>query len=151
MAASSSRDSTGTEGAPGAAVTSSADRNHVILRGRVAADPTSLELPSGDPLVTVRLVVRRPDPGEQRGSQPRGSGARAGQSVDTLDCSAWRPRVRRSVLSWAAGDVVEVQGAVRRRFWRGPVGLQSRWEIEVESAHRLTRAPSAPRSRVERA
>jgi len=159
MAASRTRDRAGAEGTAGAAgsvATGSGDRNHVVLRGRVAADPTCLVLPSGDPLVTFRLVVRRPDPTDHRGSPPRasqarGSQPRAAQSVDTLDCSAWRPRVRRSVLSWTAGDVVEVQGAVRRRFWRGPAGLQSRWEVEVESVQRLTRASSATRSRVERA
>ena len=117
------------------------DHNHVVLRGRVAAEPVSMELPSGDPLVTVRLVVRRPDGPARRGLQV----------VDTLDCSAWRPGVRRSVLGWVAGDVVEVTGSVRRRFWRGPSGPQSRWEVEIASARRLNRRQSPSRSGAERA
>jgi len=30
--------------------------------------------------------------------------------------------VRRSALRWVQGDVVEVTGALRRRFWRTPAG-----------------------------
>jgi hypothetical protein len=38
-----------------------------------------------------------------------------------------------------------VTGAVRRRFWRGPVGPESRWEIEIGSLGKL--AVVAPVSR----
>ena len=113
------------------------DENHVVLRGRLAAEPLAFDLPSGDPLVTVRLVVRRPATRSPRPGAP---------TVDTLECSAWRPGVRRVVSSWAAGDVVEVAGSLRRRFWRGPNGAQSRWEVEVAKARRLSRSTTTVRS-----
>lgn len=110
------------------------DCNDVVLRGRVAATPVETELPSGDLLVTVRLVVRRSGSLTPRPGSP---------TVDTLQCSAWRPGVRRAVRSWSAGDIVEVAGALRRRFWRGAAGTQSRWEVELSSARRLRRAAVA--------
>jgi len=102
-------------------------RNHVQLVGRVAADPVTIELPSGDEVVTVRLVVGR------------GPRARRPPSVDTIECSAWSAKSRRSVSSWNEGDVVSVEGALRRRFWRGAQGAQSRYEVEVALARRIKR------------
>ena len=113
------------------AVATSADRTHVNtvrLRGRVSAAATERVLPSGDVIVTARLVIRRP-----------AGPARSRQPVDTLDCQAWSARNRRSLLSWQPGELVEVEGAVRRRFRRGPAGLSSRVEVEVASARRLSR------------
>ncbi len=101
--------------------------NQVQLVGRVAADPVTIELPSGDEVVTVRLVVER------------GPHARRPPSVDTIDCSAWSAKSRRTVSSWNEGDVVSVEGALRRRFWRGAQGAQSRYEVEVAVARRIKR------------
>jgi single-strand DNA-binding protein len=106
--------------------------NQVRLRGRVSAAPENRVLPSGDRLVSARLVVARP-PGP----------ARLRQSVDVLDCVAWTARARRLVTGWQPGSVVEVEGAIRRRFRRGPAGLTSRVEIEVVSARRVRPAPVA--------
>ncbi len=78
-----------------------ADRNDVVLVGRVSADPEVKELPSGDCVWLFRLVVRRPE------------GTASRQTVDTLECSAWSPRVQRSVSVWREGDRVEVTGSVR--------------------------------------
>lgn len=103
------------------------DQNFVRLTGRVPAAPTERVLPSGDPLVTWRLVVDRP---------ARRAG---GASIDTIDCTAWTAGSRRSALSLSPGVVVEVTGALRRRFWRGPAGPASRCEVEV-SAIRKVRA-----------
>lgn len=100
--------------------------NSVRLRGRVSAGGQQRQLPSGDLLVTARLVVRRP-----------AGVARSRQPVDTLDCLAWSARARRSLLSWEPGELVEVEGAVRRRFRRGPDGATSRVEIEVIGARRV--------------
>ena len=106
--------------------------NHVQLVGRVAADPVTIELPSGDEVVSVRLVVAR-------GPQTRRPDARRPPSVDTIDCSAWSAKSRRSVSAWNEGDVVSVEGALRRRFWRGAQGAQSRYEVEVALARRIKR------------
>lgn len=109
--------------------------NAVHLRGRVSAPGQERVLPSGDVIVTARLVVRRPEP------------IRARTPVDTLDCLAWTPRARRSLLGWEPGSLVEVDGAVRRRFRRGPAGLTSRVEIEVSRARRVKTASRGSPSR----
>ncbi|HSK25864.1 MAG TPA: single-stranded DNA-binding protein [Jiangellales bacterium] len=113
-------------------------RNEVQLVGRVAADPVETELPSGDRVVAVRLVVRRPEDANGR----RRRAATAGPlrpAVDTLECSAWPAGLRRTVKRWEAGDVVEVSGALRRRFWRAAGGPQSRYEVELTAARRVAR------------
>lgn len=107
------------------------DRNDVVVVGRLSAAPTLRELPSGDEVMSFRVVVRRPPDLKRR------PGA---ATVDSLECAVWRGDVRRVVRGWAVGDVVEVSGALRRRFWRRPGGAASRWEIEVRKARRLARA-----------
>lgn len=107
--------------------------NEVHLVGRLAAAPVSRELPSGDLLLQFRLVVTRKGP-------PRGAagGARV-PTVDTLDCAAWRKDVQRLLGGCRAGDVLEVRGALRRRFWRSPGGAASRSEVEVVRLRRVVR------------
>lgn len=112
------------EGSPG--------RNEVVLVGRVSAVPEQRELPSGDCLVTWRLVVDRP-----AGRKPP-VGVRP-TTVDTLDCVAWVAVVRRSAMTLHEGDVVQVHGALRRRFWRAGAGAVSRCEVEVAAVRRLSR------------
>jgi single-strand DNA-binding protein len=104
--------------------------NEVRLVGRLSRDPEERVLPSGDVLWTFRLVVQRP------------ATARARQRVDTLDCAVWGGRVRASVASWAVDDVVEVSGAVRRRFFQTGGGPASRVEIEVGAGRIIRRARS---------
>jgi single-strand DNA-binding protein len=95
--------------------------NDCLLRGRVSAPATDRELPSGEHVVEFRLIITR----DQR------------EGVDTLDIAAWTPKARRSALSLKAGEWIEVVGSVRRRFWQGPAGLASRWQIEAESVTKL--------------
>ncbi|MGB8650480.1 MAG: single-stranded DNA-binding protein [Mycobacteriales bacterium] len=109
-------------------------RNEVVLVGRLAGEPQARELPSGDLLATWRLVVDRPPP---RRKPP--AGVRS-PTVDTLDCVAWTSSVRRAAAGWQPGDLVAVEGSLRRRFWRTPVGASSRYEVEVTTAKRLARA-----------
>lgn len=101
--------------------------NEVHLVGRLAAEAVDRQLPSGDTLTTFRLVVDRPE----RAPGPR---------VDTVDCATWRGDVRRTLASWSPGDVVRVDGELRRRFWRAGAGSASRYEVEVSRAKRLVRA-----------
>ena len=103
-------------------------RNEVRLVGRLAAPPVEVTLPSGDVVVSWRLVVDR----DARSRRP--------PAVDTLDCSAWGRTVQRRVVAWQPGDLVSVDGVLRRRFWRGPSGAVSRYEVEVLAAKRLARA-----------
>jgi single-strand DNA-binding protein len=97
--------------------------NDVTVVGRLGADASEYELPSGDVVVNCRIIV------------PRADGR-----VDTLDCAVAAAALRKKVLSWQPGDVVELQGALHRRFWRGPSGPVSRYEIGVAAAKRLKRA-----------
>ncbi len=118
-----------------APVDGAAPRNEVCLVGRIAASATERVLPSGDALVGWRLVVDRSGPTRARGEPVRAT-------VDTLDCVAFLAGPRRTGLTLAPGDVVRVEGALRRRFWRGPTGPASRCEVEVRSVRRLARAPT---------
>lgn len=102
--------------------------NEVRLVGRLSQDPEQRVLPSGDAMWTFRLVVARPE------------GAKSRQSVDTLECTVWGGRVRKSVTAWTGGDIVEVTGALRRRFFSSGAGRASRVEVEVASGRMVRRA-----------
>jgi single-strand DNA-binding protein len=102
--------------------------NEVRLVGRVSRDPERRLLPSGDEMWTFLLVVPRPP------------GGRSKQSVDAIDCVVWGGRVRASVASWAADDVVEISGPLRKRFYRGGSGAASRVEVEVTAGRMVRRA-----------
>jgi single-strand DNA-binding protein len=103
--------------------------NEVRLVGRVSQAPEERVLPSGDLLWTFRVVVPRPE----------GTGR---NSVDALECAAWSARARMSVASWQPDDVVEVTGAIRRRFFRTATGASSRVEVEVTRGRVIRRAGS---------
>jgi single-strand DNA-binding protein len=99
--------------------------NAVVVQGRLSADPAVRTLPSGDEVIVLRVVV------------PRGDGR-----SDALDVAAWTAALRRRTRTWRSGDIVRIEGAVRRRFWRAPSGPVSRWEIHASTATRLQRASS---------
>ena len=105
--------------------------NEVRLVGRVSQPPEERVLPSGDSVWTFRVVV--PRVGARRGSR---------QGVDALDCAVWSGRLRRSVAGWASDDVVEVTGAIRRRFFRAGGSVASRVEVEVSGGRIIRRAGS---------
>jgi single-strand DNA-binding protein len=106
-------------------------RNEVTLVGRLSHLPTTKTLPSGDEIVTFRLVMARPRPLQGR------------QSTDWVDCVAFGARVRRAAGKWEEDDIIEVHGALRRRFWRGANGIgTSRCEIDVVRA--VKAGPPAP-------
>lgn len=109
-------------------------RNEVLLVGRLSAQPQVVDLPSGDQLTSFRVVVDR---GPSRRPVPDG---RKVPSVDTLDCVAWQPQIQKTAQGWAPGDVLEVHGAARRRFYRAGGAVQSRFEVEVTKVKRLERA-----------
>jgi single-strand DNA-binding protein len=104
--------------------------NSVRLVGRVSATGEPRELPSGDVVHVVRVVV------------PRTSGSGRGrEGVDTIDVACWGRGVRRTAGRLAVDDHVEVEGSLRRRFFRAGGGVGSRYEVE---AVRLRRAPAPP-------
>jgi single-strand DNA-binding protein len=116
----------------GAAPAGPPSRNEVLLVGRVSGAPEERELPSGDQLVSWRLVVDRPAPAKP--------GQGRAVTIDTVDCVARAAGPRRTGRGLADGDVVQVDGALRRRFWRGATGASSRTEVEVLAVRRLRRA-----------
>ena len=95
--------------------------NDVLLRGRVSQEAIEKQIPSGDKVVEFRLIV----------SRDRQSG------VDTLDIAAWSAKSRRSALSLVADEWVEISGSIHRRFWSGPAGLASRWQVEAVEISRI--------------
>jgi single-strand DNA-binding protein len=105
--------------------------NEVRLVGRVSQQPEERQLPSGDVVWTFRVVV------------PRAGAGRRRAQVDALDCAAWSPRARRSVAAWSVDDVVEVSGALRRRFFRTAGGAASRFEVEMTRGRLIRRAAGA--------
>ena len=105
--------------------------NEVRLVGRVSRPPEERRLPSGDAFWTFRVVVPREGSGQARAQ------------VDALECAAWSGRARRSVATWRADDVVEVTGAIRRRFFATPTGAASRVEVEMASGRVIRRAATA--------
>lgn len=111
--------------------------NDVRLVGRVTGTPVMVELPSGDALVTFRISVPRTS------VSGRGAGQPAGKRVDSVPCTAWSPRLRRSILTWRAGDVVEVSGAVRCRFFQAGGATRSRVEVEASAARIMRRSSAA--------
>jgi len=102
--------------------------NAVRLSGRVSAAPEARMLPSGDEVVSFRLIVPR-SPSARRRSKQR---------VDTIECSAWTARLRRSVRRLTAGDAVTVTGELRRRFTRGAGGPMSWVNVDLDTCERTS-------------
>jgi single-strand DNA-binding protein len=111
------------------------DRNDVVLRGRMSAPAEVRTLPSGDTLVTFRLVVRRPEPRSR------------GQSVDVLSCVTYDKGLQRRAAAWQPGDVIEVEGAMQRRFWRTGSGTASVCEVDCRRGRKVPRASGSATER----
>jgi len=99
--------------------------NEVRLVGRVTSLAVEKELPSGDKVVEFRVVI---------GREKLRNGKK---EVDSLDIAAWSEKARRAALAVKIDTWVEVKGSVRRRFWRAPTGLASRWQVEASEVVRL--------------
>ena len=112
------------------------DRNDVVLRGRLSAPPELRPLPSGDTLLVFKLVVRREKP------RPRGP------KSDVITCVSLLPALQRYATAWTTDDVVEVEGAVQRRFWRTPTGTAVAYEVNCRRGRKVARTGqrAAPQS-----
>jgi single-strand DNA-binding protein len=99
--------------------------NHVFLRGVLAEAPRVRTMPSGDELCSFRLTVPR----------PKGSFGRT--RVDSIECATTRLAVRKAAVRASPGEVLEVMGSLRRRFWRTSAGTPtSRYEVDVVTARK---------------
>lgn len=107
--------------------------NEVRLRGRVSGSPETRALPSGDELVSLRIVV------------PRSAAARKRSkvSVDTIELTAWTSALRRKATRLVEGDVVEITGELRRRFVRGGAGVMSFVGVDLLTCDRVREASTA--------
>jgi single-strand DNA-binding protein len=95
--------------------------NTVYLVGRCSVPAQEKELPSGDKVVEIRIVVARDD--------------RAG--FDTFDVAVWSAALRKRALSLKDNEWIEVSGALRRRFWRAGDSIASRWQVEGRELKRV--------------
>jgi len=106
--------------------------NEVRLLGRVSGVGEERELPSGDAVLGLRVVVPREPPSRRASAAEAGAGTR----VDTIDVACWSGRTRRTARALAVGDVVVVEGALRRRFFRAGGAAASRYEVEASTLRR---------------
>lgn len=104
--------------------------NSVIIVGRLSAPPERKELPSGDVLWTWRMVVNRPKSHHSVKASQKAA-------VDTIDCTTFSKTLGRSAEKWEKDAVLEVAGALRRRFFKTPTGTGSRYEVECHAAKKL--------------
>ncbi|HEY8651653.1 MAG TPA: single-stranded DNA-binding protein [Dermatophilaceae bacterium] len=109
--------------------------NEVVLSGRISGSPEERELPSGDSVVQLRLVVPR--------TAYRGRAGGGGATVDTIDVSCWTKALQRKAVRLKPGDLVTIRGALRRRFWRSPGGPASRYDVEATGLDRHVTAPTS--------
>lgn len=122
-----------------------APANEVQLVGRVSGDPTERELPSGDRVVQLRVVVPRParrvrahaGGGSDAAEKKPRAGDRLRTQVDTIDVACWTGRARAAALRLPDGAGVQVAGALRRRFFSTGSGRVSRYEVEASSVRRV--------------
>lgn len=103
--------------------------------GRVTGPPVARELPSGDQVVTLRVTVERPTRRHRASHSgpdnvPHSEPAR--RQVDAIDLACWSPRTRGAAMRLVEEEVIEVRGALRRRFYKAGPATVSRYEIEVE-------------------
>lgn len=94
--------------------------NEVRLIGRLGGTVDERELPSGTVLTSFSIVVDRPAR-EVHGRT----------KVDTIACQTTRSAVATRLGKVDSGQMVEVSGALRRRFWKSGAGLASATEVVV--------------------
>lgn len=111
--------------APAESSTQPTHRNEVYLVGELSTTPRARELSDGRGAVTFRLDVR--------------VDTDAGPARDSLDITVTAPRTHRSALTWDVGDTIEVEGVVRRKFYKVGAASKPFTVIEAQRAKRLRR------------
>ena len=99
--------------------------NHVQLTGRLGANLSERSLPSGDALVAFHIVVDRDRP-------------KTATKVDAVPCHVTTKTLIAKLGKFQPGDVIAIEGSLRRRFWRTPQGIGSAVEVH---ATRVVRVP----------
>lgn len=109
--------------------------NEVHLVGRLGGEVRETTMPSGDVMVRFHVIVERS--ARARRERPRAP------AVDALGCTAWTAGVRKALAASRPGDVVEVTGALRRRFQRGAATPTSWYDVEVQRVRKSRAAIEA--------
>ena len=92
-----------------------ADRNEVILRGKLATAPEHRTFGSGASLARLLVTIRLTAPNR----------------TDVLPVTVWEPD--RELINAVRGVPVEVIGQIHRRFWTDAEGRHSRVEVVATS------------------
>lgn len=95
--------------------------NSVNLVGRCSAAGIEKQLPSGDRVVEIRIIVARDDDA----------------GFDTFDVALWSSKLRKRALGLKSDEWIEVSGSLRRRFWRTGTAVASRWQVEGRELRRV--------------
>lgn len=98
--------------------------NSVHLVGRVTSTAEDVQLPSDTILTRFRIVVPRAKPTTKT-------------TVDTIDLVAMKAGLQKRARNLELGDIIDVQGQIRRRFWKAGNSVASRVEIEISSLSKL--------------
>jgi single-strand DNA-binding protein len=99
--------------------------NSIELVGRLSAVGEARELPSGDRVLTCRIVIPR------EGDGPGETG------VDTIDVACWTRATQAAVARIGVDGFAQVTGILRRRFFRTGAGPASRYEVEARTVRRV--------------
>ena len=98
--------------------------NHVQLTGRLGAKLSERALPSGDVLLVFHIVVDRDRP-------------KTATKVDAVPCHVTTRALIAKLGKFEPGEIIAVQGALRRRFWRTPQGIGSAVEVHATNVVRV--------------
>ena len=107
--------------------------SRVEVVGRLGTRHQTRELPSGDVITTFTVIV-------DRATSRESGGERSASRVDAIACVTAKARVRDAVERWEPGTTVEIDGSLRRRFWRSPGGLGSAMDVDVRTMRRVREA-----------
>ncbi|WP_433188346.1 single-stranded DNA-binding protein [Actinoallomurus sp. CA-150999] len=109
--------------------------NEIVLVGRLSGAPEWKALPEGREVAVWRLIVEH-----QNARSPQ-------DAIDTIRCVTYDSAVQEGIRGWRHGDLIEVRGSLRHRFWRAPNGPRGLYEVEAAIAVRHDRAASRPGDR----
>ncbi len=115
-------------------------RNAIAVVGDLVSPVEPRVRADGQEVLTFRVSVLVPpvDAGNAGTTVERRDGGSTGRR-DVLDCVVTTPALRRRLEQYQPGDVIEVDGALRHRFWNASGRVQSRYEIDVLRLKRLAR------------
>ena len=100
--------------------------NHIVLMGRLTADPELRRTGNGTAVATFSLAVDR----------DFGSKANGDKEVDFIDCVAWRGTAEFISKYFSKGRMMAVSGRLQVRTWDGNNGIKHRaTEVVVDSAY----------------